>query len=234
LNFLTRGLFALTLTILFQTNLIAKYLYKDDIVHRPAFEEQVELLGKELYDKTGINLILVMLRELPDNVDIVQYENELLENFEDPTILLIFSEMDTEVDIAVNDRSLYKYFNRKQVLSPVASPVQAFIMAIVYADSWKHFNTLRKDYGGSILPLIAGKAKNEQIVGKYAASMFNGYVDIAHQVSTTKGIVLENDPGDANQEALFWIKLFFYSFVLYATIMYIRRRVYRMRHKNEQ
>ena len=80
---------------------------------------------------------------------------------------------------------------------------------------------------------MAGKAKKEQVVGKYAGSMFNGYIDIAHQVSTNKGILLENDPGDANQTALFYVKLVFYGFVLYAIIMYIRRVLYRRKHKNE-
>ena len=233
MKFLVRGLYALVLTIFFQTQLVAEYLYKDEVVHRPAFTEQVELLGKELYQKTGISLKLVMLRELPVDTKMVEYEKSLLAKFSEPTILMTFSELDSQVDIQVNDTSLYKYFNRAQVLSPVASAVQAFIMAIVYADSWEHFNELRSNYGGSILPLIAGKAKNEQIVGKYAASMFNGYIDIAHQISVSKGVVLENDPGDANQEALFWLKLFFYSFVIYGIVMYIRRVLYRRRHRDE-
>jgi len=234
LKFLTRGLFALTLTFIFQSQLFAEYLYKDEIVHRPEFATEVEKLGSELHQKTGIALRLVMLRELPDGVSMAEYEKELLSTFKEPTIVLVFSEMDKEVDLMANDSSLYKYFNKKQVLSPVASPVQAFIMALVYADSWEHFNQLRNDYGGTILPLLAGKAKDEQIVGKYAGSMFNGYIDIAHQIATSKGIVLENDPGDANAETIFYVKLFFYGFVLYGIVMYIRRKLYIRRQKREQ
>jgi hypothetical protein len=233
LKILTRGLFALILITVFQTQLSAQYLYKDEIVHRKAFTEQVEKLGSELYQKTGISLYLIMLRELPDGKNMVTYERDLLKEFKEPTILLTFSEMDREVDIETNDTSLYKYFDRRQVLSPVASPVQAFIMAVVYAKDYKSFNEIRKDYGGTIMPLLAGKAKKEQIVGKYAGSMYNGYIDIAHQIATAKGVVLENDPGDANQEAIFYVKLFFYGFVLYAIVMYIRRKIYRARHKNE-
>ena len=233
MKFLNRGLYALILTIFFQTQLVAEYLYKDEVVHRDAFTQQVERLGSELYQQTGIRLLLIMLRELPHDKTIYQYEQEVLSQFERPTIVLTFAELNSEVDILVNDSSLYKYFNRKQVLSPVASAVQAFIMAVVYGDSWEHFNELRKDYGGTILPLIAGKAKDEQIVGKYAGSMFNGYIDIAHQVSTAKGVVLPSDPGDANQEALFWVKVFFYGFVIYGIVMYMRRTIYKMRHKNE-
>jgi hypothetical protein len=233
LNLLIRGLYALALTIFLQTQLVAEYLYKDEIVNRPAFTEQVEKLGSELYAKTGIALRLVMLRELPQGKTMHEYELELLSQFNEPTIVLVFAEFNSQVDLLANDSSLYEYFDRKQVLSPVASAVQAFIMAVVYADSWEHFNELRKNYGGTILPLLAGKAKKEQIVGKYAGSMFNGYIDIAHQISVAKGVVLENDPGDANQVSIFWVKLFFYGFVIYGIVMYIRRVLYRRRHKNE-
>ncbi|WP_304545840.1 3-dehydroquinate dehydratase [Sulfurimonas microaerophilic] len=232
MRILARGLFALVLTILFQSQLFAEYLYKDEIVHREPFTKDIELLGSELYTKTGIALKLVMLKELPNKQDMYKYEQELLATFKEPTILLVFSEMDAQVDIQVNDNTLYKYFHRDQVLSPVSSAVQAFLIAIVYADSWEHFNKLRKDYGGTILPLLAGKAKDEQIVGKYAASMYNGYLDVAHQVATSKGVTLENDPGDANQETLFWVKVFFYGFVLYGIVLYIRKKIELRRLKN--
>jgi len=233
LKILKRGLNALILIVLIQSQLVAEYLYKDEIVKREAFTYEVEKLGSELFEKSGIALRLVMLKSLPDDMDVVTYERELLEVFDTPTILLTFVESSSDIDIQVNDPSLYKYFNRKQVLSPVVSAVQAFIIALVYAEDWKSFNMLRKDYGGSILPLIAEKTKPEQLIGKYAASMFNGYIDIAHQISTAKGIVLESDPGDANQEAIFYVKLVFYGFVIYGIVLYIRRVIYRRRHKNE-
>jgi len=233
LKFLTQGLFALTLILIFQTQLVAEYLYKDEIVHRKNFTQEINDLGAELYQKTGIQLLLVMLRELPHNQNAKEYEKSILNSCKKPTILLIFSEMDQLVDIEVNDNSLYKYFNKDKVLSPNASALDAFIVALIYSDSLEKFNTLRKDYGGSILPLIATKAKSEQIVGKYAGSMYNGYLDIAQQISHAKGIKLKNDPGTPNQTSLFFVKLFFYGFVLYAIIMFIKRTLYRIRHKNE-
>lgn len=234
MRILSRGLYALILITLFQTQLFAEYLYKDEVVHREPFTKDIELLGNELYNKTGIALRLVMLKELPDDQEMYQYEQKMLATFKEPTVLLMFSEMDAQVDIQVNDTSLYKYFDRKQVLSPVSSAVQAFLIAIVYADSWEHFNDLRTDYGGTILPLLAGKAKDEQIVGKYAASMYNGYLDIAHQIAVAKGVELESDPGDANQETLFWVKVFFYGFVFYGIVLYIRKKIELRRLHNEQ
>ena len=139
LRFFNRGLFALIFTLFFHQTLSAKYLYKDEVIHNPTFTKDVEKLGEELYDKTGISLKLLMLRELPNKVDMAEYEREVLKEFNEPTILLTFSEMDTQVDISVNDTSLYKYFNRKQVLSPVASSVQAFIIALFYSSSFDSF-----------------------------------------------------------------------------------------------
>jgi len=234
LTLLNRGLFALTLTIIFQIQLFAEYLYKDEVVHRPEFTQEVEKLGSELYQKTGISLRLIMLKKLPESKNMFEYEQNVLQKFAEPTILLTFSQMDKEVDIMTNDTSLYKYFNKRQVLSPVSSAVQAFIMAITYANTFEHFNQMRKDYGGSILPLLAGKAKDEQIVGKYAGSMFNGYLDIAQQIAKAKGIALKNDPGDSSQEVILVLKTIFYGFILYVIIMYIRRNIYKIRHKDEQ
>jgi len=224
---------ALVLTFIFQTQLVAEYLYKDEVIHNPSFNKEVEKLGLELYEKTGISLRLIMLRELPRDKTILQYEQELLKTFTEPTILLTFSEMDSKVDILVNDSSLYEYFNKKQVLSPVASPVQAFLMAIVYARSIDSFNEMRHDSGGTILPLLAGKAKKGQKLGKYSGSMFNGYLDIAEQIADSKNIVLENAAGNANKNSIFFIKVLFYGFIIYAIFMYIKRKIYLKRQKSE-
>jgi hypothetical protein len=234
LKALTRGLYALTLIILFQTHLFAEYLYKDEVIHNPKFTEEVEALGSELYKKTGIALKLLMLKEIPHNTTMYEYEKKILEQFKTPTILLTFSEMNSQVDIEANDKSLYKYFDKKQVLSPVTSYVQAFMMALFYAKNWDDFTSIMSNTGGTILPLLGGKAKKGRITGKYSAAMFNGYLDIAQQIAKAKGVKLGHGfDSDANQESLFYVKLFFYGFILYAIIMYIRRLIYKRRHKNE-
>jgi len=234
LNSITRGLYALILIVTLQSQLLAEYLYKDEIIHNPKFTEEVEALGSELYRKTGISLRLLMLRELPDDMNIVRYEKEILANFKEPTILLTFSEMNTQVDILANDSSLYKYFDKKDVLSPVASKVQAFLMAVMYAKNWDDFKDIMTHSSGTILPLLGTKTKKHEILGKYSGAMFNGYLDIAQQIAENKNVELEHGFGDTNQETLFFVKLFFYGFVLYAIIMYIRRLIYKRRHKDEE
>jgi len=228
LKFLFRGLIALSLALIFQTNLSAKYLYKDEVIFNPSFTESVETLGNELYEKTGISLKLLMLKKLPDNTHIAEYEKTLIKEFSEPTILLTFSEMDSKVDILASDPSLYKYFNKKQVLSPVSSPVQAFVIALLNLD----FSDMTS--GGTILPLLAQKAKEKEILGKYSGSMFNGYADIAEQIADSKNIVLEHAVGNANKKSIFVVKIVFYGFLFYGIFMYIKRRLYFRKHRNEK
>ena len=216
----SRGLAALILALLFQTSLAAQYLYKDEVIFNPAFNTEVEKLGSELYQKTGISLRLVMLKELPNKMNIVEYEKELIKDFAEPTILLTFSEMNSKVDILASEPSLYEYFNKKQVLSPISSPVQAFVVALLSMD----FSDMTS--GGTILPLLAQKAKKGEVLGKYSGSMFNGYADIAEQIAESKGIILENAVGSANQTSILAVKVLFYGVIFYAIFMYIKRKLF--------
>jgi len=230
---ISRGLAALTLILFFQTQLLAEYLYKDEIISNPKFTKQVGILGAELYEKTGISLRLMMLKELPNGLSIAEYEKKLLKDFKEPTVLLTFSEMNSKVDLIANEKSLYKYFNKKQVLSPVASTAQAFAMAVIFARSWDDFNEMRGDSGGTILPLLANKAKPGEVLGKYSAAMFNGYYDVAQQIAVSKNVSLENASGNANKNMFFAFKIIFYGFLLYALYLYIKNRKAMKRKLNE-
>jgi hypothetical protein len=229
----SRGLLALILTLFFNASLSAQYLYKDELIFNPAFNAEVEKLGLELHQKTGIALRLVMLKELPNGMNIVEYEKELMKDFSEPTILLTFSEMNSKVDILAHPASLYEYFDKKQILSPVASPVQAFTMALFYSDGLDSFKEIASSYGGTIIPLLAQKAKEGEVLGKYSGSMFNGYADIAEQIAQSKDIVLENAVGNANQNSILLVKVLFYGFILYGILLYIKRKIYLRREKNE-
>ncbi len=236
MKFLARGLCALIFITVFQTQLFAEYLYKDEVIHNPKFTHDVESLGSDLYAKTGVSLKLLMIQKLPDKTTMYDYEKNILKETSTPTILLTFAKENREIDIEANDKSLYKFFDKKQVLSPVTSYVQAFVMAATYAKSWDEFKSMLTNVGGTILPLLGIRSKKQgQKTSKYSAAMFNGYLDIAQQVAKAKGVELANGmSSNANQTSLFYVKLLFYGFVLYATIMYIRRYIYKKRHKDEQ
>ena len=226
-----RGLLALTFITLCHTTLSAKYLYKDDVVQNPKFSENIEILGKELYDKTGVSLKLVMTRDLPNQTDILTYQKNIIQEFNEPMILLTFAELNSEIDILASDASLYKHFNRDQVLSPVASMAQAIAMGVLFAKSFDNFVEFVKNSGGSILPLLGSKSKDGMTTDKYAAALFNGYVDIAGQVATSYGVELESVNGQGRNYVLTTIKIIFYGIILMALVMYIRKKIYERRLK---
>ncbi|QFR50280.1 3-dehydroquinate dehydratase [Sulfurimonas lithotrophica] len=229
MKFLHRGLYALILSVLFANTLSAEYLYKDEVIFNPKFNESVEELGAELYQKTGISLRLLMLKELPhDKKNIVEYEKEVMKNFSTPTVLLTFSEMDSQVDILAYPTSLYEYFDKRQVLSPISSPVQAFVIALL------NFDFSDMSSGGTILPLLAQKAKKGEVLGKYSGAMFNGYADIAEQIAKSKGIELEHAVGSANQTSILIVKTLFYGIILIGIYMYIKRKLHLKRQANNE
>jgi hypothetical protein len=233
LNF-SRGLAALILIVFFQNILLAdKYLYKDEVIHNQKFEEDINKIGSELYEKTGIKLKLVCVKEVKPFKNILEFEKNIIKDFKEPTILLAFSELDKKVDIYTNDTSLYKYFNREQVLSPAASIMQAFAIAITSSSSFDNFIAHLTNYGGTILPLIGLKTKKFEILGMYSAALYNGYSDISEQVASAKGVSLSNAAGNTNKNFIFFIKILFYGIILLALVQYIRRKVYRRNHKDE-
>ena len=156
----------------------------------------------------------------------------MIKEFEKPTILLIFAELDKKVDIYTNDLSLYKYFDKEQVLSPAASMLQAFAIAMTTSKDFDGFIANLTNYGGTILPLIGLKAK-EETLGKYSAALYNGYTDIAEQIAESKNVELPSAAGDTNKNGIFALKFIFYGIIFYAIIQYIRRVMYKRKHPNE-
>ena len=230
----SRGLAALIITLLFQTQLFAEYLYKDEVIFNPKFTEQITKLGSELFAKTGITVNLLMIKEFPKGMNIDQYEESILPEFKKDTVLLIFSEKNNKVDIVTNNPSLYKYFNKDQVLSMSASFFQSLVMATIYSHSLEDFKRTIFNSGGTIIPLLAQKCKTRaQYLGKYSAAMFNGYADVVDQIAKSKGVKLKDDVGNANKDTLFIVKSIFYLALLLILVVYIRNKLYLRRLKNE-
>jgi len=221
----TRGLAALTLLTLFTITLHAEFLYKDDVVGHEKFAGEIEKIGNELYAKTGISLYLVMVRDLENNQSIVDYEKSLEPKLRKPFILLTFVELQKKVDIFARPKSLYKDFDKKQVLSPSATFIGAVVSAVMFGRSWDDFKEIFGNYGGTILPILAEKAKGKDIVEKYAVAMYNGYTDIADQVAASKGVKLSSSAGNGSKYFLDMLRLVFYGIILYAIIILIRKKM---------
>ncbi|MEA3522219.1 MAG: hypothetical protein U9R50_04525 [Campylobacterota bacterium] len=184
------------------------YLYKDEVISLDYVKNEVNVIGKELHEKTGIGLYVHVIKELPKDMDIVTYEKEAIKVFEEPVILLAISEFDKQIDIIARPQSLYELFDKNQILSPMPN-------------------------SGTILPILTMKAKKATTAEKFGAAIQNGYTDLAEQIATSKDIQLESVPGNANKLVFAVLRIFFYGFILYALYLFIKRK-YIMRKRNNE
>lgn len=229
---LSRGLFALTLSLLFSINLQAEFLYKDDVIHNPDFESEIDVIGHELREKTGVSLYVVSLRDLENNVTLEATQESLLKELPEKTILITFVEMTKSVDVVCNPTSLYKDFNKAQVLSPFPTFFAALYMATLYG-TFEEKKFIMNNYGGTIIPILAQKTKGADTVKKYSVALFNGYADISEQVASSYGVKLEHAVGNSNIITRDILRIIFYGVILIALGYYVYSRYFRKKEENE-
>ncbi len=225
---LSRGLLALTF-FLSLTSLHAEFLYKDDVVKNENFTQQIEAIGSELKDKTGVSLYLVMVRDTENNESISDFEERISADMNETAVIVTFVELRKEVDILARPTSLYKDFNKKKILSPNATFIGSVISTVIFARSFDEAKELMSNYGGRILPILAERAKGDAIVDKYSVAMYNGYVDTADQIAASRGLVLNSTGGEGGQILLDVIRLIFYGTILLVLIIYVYRRFFKKR-----
>lgn len=216
-----RGLYALITTAILTTSLNAQYLYKDEVINNPDFTNEINKLGTELFEKTGVSLYLVTKKSLENNQSIADYEKELINELKEPAVLLTFVELDSKVDVMARPTSLYEDFDRRQVLSPYISLASKIMTVIVFARGFDEAKEVLSTPNGVMLPILGEKAKGKDIVSKYAVGTYQGYADIAEQIATKKGVVLENAPGDTNVILINVLKYVFYAMIVYGLYRYV-------------
>lgn len=224
---LSRGLAALILTFFFITSLHAEFLYKDEVVNNPAFAEQINKIGAELKEKTGVSLYLVMIRDLDENQSVVDYEKQLNAELKEPAVIMTFVELKQQIDILARPTSLYKDFNKNQVLSPNATFIGSVVSAVMFAKNWDEAKELISNRGGTILPILAERAKGAEIVQKYSVAMYNGYADVAEQIAASRGVTLSTSAGSGSKNFIDILRVVFYGIILWAILVYIRGRFFR-------
>lgn len=229
---LSRGLAALTFIVFSALSLNAEYLYKDDVVKNPHFAEQINAIGTELKAKTGVSLYLVMVRDLDENQSIADFEKQLASELDEPAVIMTFIELKQKVDILARPVSLYEHFNKQQVLSPNATFIGSVVSAVMFARSYDEAKELIANRGGTILPILAERAKGDDIVSKYSVAMFNGYADVAEQIAAHKGETLSSSAGSGSKNFINILRVIFYGIILYAIILYIRGKYFRKKDDN--
>jgi len=174
-----RGFCALLITLCFSDFLQANFIVVDEVVKIDGFNEQIEPMGKELSVKAGVNLYLSLVKKVDNNQSIIQYQKALIKTLKEPAVLFSFIEDSKQVQIYAEDKSLYKLFDREEIMDPVAI--------------WPFFN-------GRVIPVISARAPKEIAdKEKYAVAMFNGYAEIAEQIAASKNVVLDTAVGDTNK-----------------------------------
>ena len=230
---MSRGLAALIFTLLLSNTLFAEYLYKDDVVQRDSFSEEIEKIGSELYQKTGVSLYLVMVRDLDENQTIAEYEMALAKELREPAVILSFVELKKQVQILANPSSLYSEFDKERILSPNATFIGAVVSSIMFARSLDDVKEIMGSYGGVILPVLAERAKGDEIVEKYAVAMFNGYSEIAEEIAATNNVTLESAAGNQSKIFIDIIRLIFYGVILIFVFKYLRGKFSKIGRKDQ-
>lgn len=224
-----RGLRALTLLATFFSSLHAEFLYKDEVVNNPEFTKQIEAIGSELKAKTGVSLYLVMVRDLEDNKSISDFEKQISTETNGSAVIMTFVELQKQVDILARPASLYKDFNKAQILSPNATFIGAVVSSVMFARSYDEAKELLSNSGGTILPILAERAKGADIVKKYSVGMYNGYADTAEQIAASRGQTLNSSAGTGSQTFIDIIRLIFYGTILIALGRYVWSRFFKKR-----
>jgi hypothetical protein len=229
----SRGLAALTLIVSFTLSLHAEYLYKDDVVKNPQFSEQINAIGAELKAKTGVSLYLVMVRDTDENQSIADFEKQLSTELKEPAVIMTFIELKQKVDILARPVSLYEHFNKAQILSPNATFMGSVVSAIMFARSFDEASELISNRGGTVLPILAERAKGDDIVSKYSVAMFNGYSDIAEQIAAKYNVTLSSSAGSGSKNFIDILRVIFYGIILFAILKYIRGKFFSKKEEPE-
>ena len=203
-----KGLYALLAILCFSNPLLAKFIVIDEVVKLDGFNEQIEPMGAELLEKTGINLYLSLVKKTENNQSIIEYQQNLIKTLPEPAVLFSLIENSKEVQIYAEDKSLYELFDRKQIMDPLAI--------------WPFFN-------GRVIPIIGARAPAEiEDKDKYAVAMFNGYAEISDQIAASKGVVLSTAVGDTNKNIYKFLITLIFS-ITFITVAKLSRDVYRKR-----
>ena len=226
---LSRGLAALALLVTSISTLHAEFLYKDEVVKNPEFTKQIEAIGTELRAKTGVSLYLVMVRDLDNNQSISDFEKRIASDVNGSAVIMTFVELQKEVDILAHPASLYKDFDKAQILSPNATFVGAVASSLIFARSLEEAKELLTHTGGTVLPILGQRTEGADIVKKYSAAMYNGYADTAEQIAASKGQKLNSSAGTESQTFIDILRAVFYGTILIAVGRYAWRRYFKKR-----
>lgn len=188
---------ALCALFFFCINLQANYVLQNDNILHPELVLQLEGIGSELYQKTGVNLSVAVLEDL-QNKSLNEKASEFSANLKSPYIFLIFTNKEHKVQI-YNTENTQNLFDKERILSPMPNR-------------------------GSIIPILVNHKKDANMTGVINAAVLNGYADIADEVAKSQGISLETSIGNTNRIFINILRYIFYGTLAFALFMYFYGR----------
>ena len=193
------------LFLIFKSNLSANFILKDELEIHQEFHNQVEIIGKELFEKSGISTYILILKTT-NGVSLSEIGKNELAKLPKKSVLFTFTEFERKVDIVASQEML-ALFDKEQILSPLP-------------------------WSGTVLPILGEKIKQDPR-HKYSVALFNGYADITEQIANSLNIKLESSVGNANKYVLNTIRAIFYGIIIFALGYIIYRKFFKRDNQSE-
>jgi len=180
-------------------NINSRFILEGKELIDPRTIQKIDEMGKELFEKTGVNVYIYTKKsyfdvEVKDKKErflhIEEYEKRILNKLQQPYVLISMAVEDMHVNM-LNSKDLNSIINRDKILDR------------------------------DIIPLLASHGKNS-LYAKVSAALLNGYGEIADEVAMNlKGITLDSSiESGASTFKEFW-RYFMYSLVLFGLLAYI-------------
>ena len=181
----------------FCANLQANVVLQNDGILQQDLVMQLEGMGEEVRQKTGVNLSVAVLKNL-QNKSLNDKANEFVKDLKSPYIFLFFTQDEHKIQI-YNTNDTNKLFDKEQILSPMPNK-------------------------GAIIPILVGRKKDANVTSIINAAILNGFADIADQVADSKGIKLDTSIGNTNRIFVNILRYIFYGTLLFGLFMYFYSR----------
>jgi len=178
-------------------NIDSKFLLKGKENLDPRVIYKIDMMGKELYNKTGVSVYLYAVNRygkkdfsnMKEKISYIrEFEKNITKNLTPPYALLTLSLDDTHVNILTSE-DLKSIIDKDKILD-------------------RH-----------IVPLLASKDKNS-LYAKVSAAMLNGYASIVDEIAQNSGVKLETSIGNAGAVASTIWRVFMYSVVVIGLLLY--------------
>jgi len=180
-------------------NINSRFILEGKELIDPRTIQKIDEMGKELFEKTGVNVYIYTKKSYLDTktkdkkekfLRIKEYEKKILEKLERPYVLISMAVEDVHVNI-FNSKDLDSIIQRDKILDR------------------------------NIVPILASHGKNP-LYTKVSVALLNGYGEIVDEVAMKlKGITLNSSiESGASTFKAFW-RYFMYSLVILGLFAYI-------------